>query len=352
MAKLDDLIAKQNRLMESVTRALFNKELVYKFFDKYQSILNEYNFTANQIYNVDESGLSTVHKPFKIIAQKGKHQVGAITSGERGLTTTCIRSMNAAGEFVTPMHFIKYIKLEKSNENKLLLLLDGHSTHTKNIEAIDLACEYGIIMLSFPAHTTHRLQPLDKSFFKSLKANYNEASSTWLRTNPGNTIKQSIVSELLGIAYSKSVRMDIALNGFKSTGIWPCNRHEFKDEDFCTPMEDSVTEESLHTNADEVVNNEAPPAHETTQKTQEEEETMDLITIPSISKQIKQQLNTLWPIPDIINGSRTNVTPAVEITSKDRKENMIQCLKCKTWVHDLCAGVNSKIKKYMCVACV
>lgn len=66
-------------------------------------------------------------------------------------------------------HFIKYTKLEKSNNKQVLLLLDGHTTHTKNIEAIHLACEYGIIMLSFPAHTTHRLQPLDRSFFKSLK---------------------------------------------------------------------------------------------------------------------------------------------------------------------------------------
>lgn len=169
-------------------------------------------------------------------------------------------------------HFIKYIKLEKSNEKKLLLLLDGHSTHTKNIEAIDLACEYGIIMLSFPAHTTHRLQPLDKSFFKSLKANYNAASSTWLRTNPGNIIKQSTVSELLGIAYTKSVRMDIALNGFKSTSVWPCNRLEFQDEDFCTPMADSMIEESLRTNADQVVSNETHPAQETTQKTQEKKQ--------------------------------------------------------------------------------
>lgn len=421
----------------SIARAkAFNKECVYKFFDKYESILDEYKFTANQIYNVDETGLSTVHKPSKIIAQKGKHQVGAITSGERGLTTTCICSMNAAGEFVPPMvifkrvrmndclkkgappgtvfacsktgwitselfvewlkHFIKYIKLEKSNEKKLLLLLDGHTTHTKNIEAIDLACEYGIIMLSFPAHTTHRLQPLDKSFFKSLKTNYNEASSTWLRTNPGYTIKQSTVSELLGIAYSKSVRMDIALNGFKSTGVWPCNRHEFQDEDFCTPIEDAMIEESVRTNSDQAVSNETPPG----QETQEEDATMDFIARPttstSDSNQIKQQLNTLSPIPNIINGSRTNITPAVEITStvnkenlknamkkkqdsitkkesalkikkkkgdtttddwfcslcaEDREESMIQCLKCKTWVHDLCAGVNKKIKKYVCDAC-
>mgnify|MGYP007005582944 CR=1 FL=1 len=43
-----------------------------------KTILDEYKLTANQIYNVDETGLSTVHKPFKIIARKGKHQVGAL----------------------------------------------------------------------------------------------------------------------------------------------------------------------------------------------------------------------------------------------------------------------------------
>jgi hypothetical protein len=290
----------------SMSRATaFNKERLNEFFDKYESILDKYKFTANQIYNVDETGLSTVHKPSKIIAQKGKHQIGAITSGERGVTTTCVCCMNAAGEFVPPMlifkrvrmndclkkgappgtvfgcskngwitselfvqwlkHFIKHNKLEKNKDNQLLLLLDGHTTHTKNIEAIDLACEYGIIMLSFPAHTTHRLQPLDRSFFKSLKFNYNEASSVWLRTNLGNTIKQSTISEILGIAYSKSVRMDIAMNGFKSTGIWPCNRHEFQDEDFCTLTR--VVEESLRINSNDISNkslltNESKETHE------------------------------------------------------------------------------------------
>ena len=78
----------------------FNKECIYGFFDKYEAILDEYKFTANQIYNVDETGLSTVHKPSKIIAQKGKHQVGALTSGERGLTTTGVCFMKAAGKFI------------------------------------------------------------------------------------------------------------------------------------------------------------------------------------------------------------------------------------------------------------
>lgn len=41
-----------------------------------------------------------------------------------------------------------------------------------------------------------------------------------------------------------------------------------------------------------------------------------------------------------------------QLCEENREENMIQCIKCKNWVHDLCAGVESKIKKYICDICV
>ncbi|CAB3221925.1 unnamed protein product [Arctia plantaginis] len=87
-------------------------------------------------------------------------------------------------------------------------------------------------MLSILAHTTHRLQPLHRSFFKSLKSYYNKAASSWLRSNPGSVIKQTNVAELLGKAYPRSVRMDIALNGFEATGLWLCDRNVIKEENF------------------------------------------------------------------------------------------------------------------------
>lgn len=39
-------------------------------------------------------------KPFKILAQKGKLQVGAVTSGERDIITTRICCLNVTGEIV------------------------------------------------------------------------------------------------------------------------------------------------------------------------------------------------------------------------------------------------------------
>ena len=62
--------------------------------------------------------------------------------------------------------FIEFSKASK--ETPVLLLLDGHVTHVKNLSEIKLAQENGLIILRFPPHTTHRLQPLDVSYMKPL----------------------------------------------------------------------------------------------------------------------------------------------------------------------------------------
>jgi len=62
--------------------------------------------------------------------------------------------------------FIATVKLSKNT--KVLIVLDGHSTHAKNLEAIKLARENDGLLLSVAAHTTQKLQQLDVSFFKLL----------------------------------------------------------------------------------------------------------------------------------------------------------------------------------------
>ncbi|KAJ8721078.1 hypothetical protein PYW08_006543 [Mythimna loreyi] len=87
----------------SLARATaFNKANVNLFFDKYKGLLSKYNFTSERIYNVDESGLTTVHTPMKVLASKGIKQVGNITSAERGNNITIIACVNALGNSVPP----------------------------------------------------------------------------------------------------------------------------------------------------------------------------------------------------------------------------------------------------------
>ena len=57
-----------------------NRENVENFFDKLAEVMDRYKFTPNDIWNVDETGVSTVQKPNKVVALKGVTQVGSITS--------------------------------------------------------------------------------------------------------------------------------------------------------------------------------------------------------------------------------------------------------------------------------
>ena len=55
------------------------------------------------IYNIDETGITCVQKPGKVIAKKGTKQVGCITSSETDKTVTAVCSMNAIGNYKPPI---------------------------------------------------------------------------------------------------------------------------------------------------------------------------------------------------------------------------------------------------------
>ena len=70
----------------SVQRATgFNQPRVMEFFDLLEKIIEKENLTPQRIYNMDETGLSTVQKPQKILGRRGKHQIGAATKGKRSV---------------------------------------------------------------------------------------------------------------------------------------------------------------------------------------------------------------------------------------------------------------------------
>lgn len=88
----------------SLSRAMnFNKVNVKNFMDKYQSVLLKYKFEGQDIYNLDETGITTVQRTEKIVASRGKKQIGAITSAERGTLVTMCLAVNAIGNFIPPM---------------------------------------------------------------------------------------------------------------------------------------------------------------------------------------------------------------------------------------------------------
>ena len=113
-------------------------------------------------------------------------------------------------------HFVSITNA--STDNPQVIILDGHNSHTF-LEAIMFAVEHGIHLITLPPHCTHTMQPLDRTYFKALTANYNAAADSWMVSNPGNRITFFQMAELFGKAFAKSSTQDKAVSGFRVCGL-------------------------------------------------------------------------------------------------------------------------------------
>ena len=185
----------------------FNQVQVVKFYNNLKQLKTEKNIPVARIYNVDESGISTVTKATnQIVASKGMKQVGKLTSSERGKIITIICAMNAQENFIPPFFIFPCKRLvpallygashgakditsssgrtdgkifqawlqhfqaivNSSIDEKVMLILDNYSSHLY-LPAINFARKHGIEILSISPHTSHKLQSLDLTFFGPLK---------------------------------------------------------------------------------------------------------------------------------------------------------------------------------------
>ena len=140
------------------------------------------------------------------------------------------------------------------------------------------------------------MQPLDRTFFKSLRMNYNAACDDWMRCHPGRRISFFEMAELFHRAYTKSATHEKAVHGFECTGLWPYNSQMFSAEDFeaaevtnednsavqvgvVCESGDSVTDPQLHPSNDDVAG-ETDDVEPTTSANCQEETT---ISDPSVA---------------------------------------------------------------------
>ena len=111
-------------------------------------------------------------------------------------------------------HFLNSVR-PKCSEQPVLLVFDGHSSHTQNLNVVLKARDNNVILLCLPSHSTHRLQPLDVAFFRSLNAHYDDECRKWLREHQGQRINEERIPGLFSIAYGKSATVATAVNGFR-----------------------------------------------------------------------------------------------------------------------------------------
>ncbi|XP_049302937.1 uncharacterized protein LOC125776096 [Bactrocera dorsalis] len=219
---------------------------------------------------MDETGCPTVPtKPVKTIAGKEQKQVGSSTSAEKGTNVSLALAVSASGQSIPPFflfprvnmkeifmthashgavgvangsgymnsdvfpqfmrHFIKHTGANA--DSPTMLLLDNHGSHL-SIEAIDLALDHSITLLSFPPKCTHKMQPLDVAVFAPFKGMMTVKHDAWKKSNIGVTFDLHHVPLLVDQCLDVMLTPKTIKSGFRTTGIYPFNPQIFTEVDF------------------------------------------------------------------------------------------------------------------------
>lgn len=240
-------IRKPEKLGNSRARML-NPTVVERYMNDLGQKISELKLEhkPNQIWNCDETGKQFQHNSVKVIAQKGAKNVVSRVSENR-TNITIMACVNGAGEKMVSMIIVKgktsaslhglnvvdapdgtifafqengWINEEIAEkwfrevflqhcgpERPQLLLLDGHSSH-ESLGLLELAIHENIEIFCLPPHTTHALQPLDRSVFGPFNKAYDTACSEFLSQAPYHAVNKQTFPSLFKKAWESGVNKE------------------------------------------------------------------------------------------------------------------------------------------------
>lgn len=245
-----------------------NKFIVTDYFVKLNSVLEEFNLkhAPDRIFNMDEKGCRlTLHHQQTVLALKGSKRVHLV-SQEHGENVTIVACVNALGNCIPPMLLFKGIRQKPTfSDNlpngsavcmspkgsmttelfckwlkhfskykpigKVLLIFDGAACHL-DVTIAEKAEEYDIELLCLPSNTTHELQPLDKSVFRSFEHHWDDELLKYWDQNPDRRLTKERFAHVFTPVWEKCMTVANISSGFRATGIYPYNCHAIPEEAF------------------------------------------------------------------------------------------------------------------------
>ena len=167
-----------------------------------------------------------------MIIYKGKRLNDKLRKNIPHGTLVCVSDTGYMNKELFQKWLEHFDKNHRYPDEAALLILDGHGSHVKAVDALKYASAHNISIICLPPHTTHWTQPLDRCFFKPLKSNYTDACRKFMKEHPGRSITRYDFPSLFSAAYIKTVSMELAVNSFRSTGIYPFSDNVFPESTF------------------------------------------------------------------------------------------------------------------------
>lgn len=261
-AKRHNLTIKKPQPVEYARKKMCDPFIIYPYFDLLEKTIKTLGIENRPecIWNLDETSFCHDPSRVKVVGQKGVAATRTISSPGRD-NTSVLMAASADGEKAPPLiifkgknvwsewtarrdkesdvvyaatkngwmeatvfenYFVKTFLKQVANRRPILLIFDGHSTHV-TLKLIEEALKENITILKLPPHTSHMLQPMDLSVFKTFKYSWDEELIKWQRLNVGLKLPKKIFSEMI-INIWENIDKEIIINGFKKGGIYPIDK--------------------------------------------------------------------------------------------------------------------------------
>ncbi|XP_066946101.1 uncharacterized protein [Macrobrachium rosenbergii] len=232
--------------------------VIYGFYDLLKDEMERLEISDRPecIWNLDETGFPLDPSKTKTVGRKGTKTV-RVTSGSKRENISdgsaldpliIFKGKNMQSSWVgtaalpetqyalsesgwtTRMIFEDFFKgfVEKTNDSRpLLLILDGHLSHT-SVETIIVAKSENISIIKLPAHCTDLLQPIDVAYFAPLKSYYDAALQQRVhQTGARVPLQKCGFVNMLCSVWKQGLSTDNVKAGFRATGIYPLNSEKY-----------------------------------------------------------------------------------------------------------------------------
>ena len=231
---------------------------VASFYNNLEYLYSTFNYPKSHIWNCDEYGVQGAKNGgATVLAKKGSKVVNSITPDQREHISvlSCINATGGKipnfyivkGKYFTSnhiagcepgavmgvqhiawmtkflfeswiAHFLRNLSkgLGVSQQNRHLLIVDGHTSHV-TIEVTKTCMNYGIDIVTLPSHTSHALQPLDRTCFAPFKATFRRIRDDWIRDRKNKKVEKSMLCEWTSKALGQALTPSNIKVGFRRT---------------------------------------------------------------------------------------------------------------------------------------
>jgi len=262
-----------NRLAQKLSkeRESVTKSDVRAYFYALVQATCKFQCTASNVYNMDETSFKTLSKTRRVVAVHGSNNVWS-TEPSTSYQLTVVAAVAADGAAVPPAFILPGLSCETTVLDKCpvaaalvttsakafinaeivaawltvfaewkmaergaapaVLVVDNCSSHHMTYDTVAIGLAYGIRIVYLPANSTHLLQPLDVSVFRSFKSRVSRLLTTYVRASASTTLPRDGAIRIAGVAFNdvlapkpsivgQAPKKSAAENGFRTCGAWP-----------------------------------------------------------------------------------------------------------------------------------